>query len=90
MKITSLKENGKIDEYDVILTYHSDKYNKHYAVYTKKQYNDKHELKIYISEYNYEVLENVVSEIKNTSEYKEVKQEIDKILLKIKEEAEKI
>ena len=57
MKITSLKENGQIIEYDVILTYHSDKYNKNYAVYTANKYNDKHELKIYISEYNCDNLE---------------------------------
>ena len=33
MKISALDNNGNIKEYNVILTYHNDKYNKDYVVY---------------------------------------------------------
>lgn len=90
MKISSLNKDSKIIEYDVILTYNSEKYNKHYMVYTANKYNEKHELIVYISEYNYENLENIVTEIKDKDEYNEIKLEIDKILLNLKQEQEKL
>ena len=34
MKINAVDINGRIKEYDAILTYHSEEYNKHYVVYT--------------------------------------------------------
>ena len=34
MKISAVDINGRIKEYDAILTYHSEEYNKHYVVYT--------------------------------------------------------
>ena len=39
MKINAIDESGKLKEYDVILTYHSDNYNKDYIVYTDNIYN---------------------------------------------------
>lgn len=90
MKISSLNKDSKIIEYNVILTYHSKKYNKHYIVYTDNKYNEKHELIVYISEYNYENLENIVTDIKDKEEYNEIKLEIDKILLNLKQEQEKL
>ena len=39
MKINAIDETGKLKEYDVILTYHSDEYNKDYIVYTDNIYN---------------------------------------------------
>ena len=90
MKISSLNKDGKIIEYNVILTYHSEKYDKHYMVYTDNKYNEKHELILHISEYDYENLENIVKDIVNKEEYIEIKKEIDKILLNIKQEQEKL
>lgn len=90
MKISALTENGQIKEYDVILTYHSEVYNKHYIVYTENKYDEKHELRIYVSEYDYDNPENIVTDITNKEEYNEVKKEIDKILLNIKKETEKL
>ena len=52
MKINAIDESGKLKEYDVILTYHSDNYNKDYIVYTDNIYNSNDELQIYINEYN--------------------------------------
>lgn len=90
MKISSLKKNGEVIEYDVILTYHSDKFNKDYMIYTENEYNEKHELILYMSEYNKDDFEYTVKEINDKEEYTEVKREIDKILLKLKEEQEKL
>lgn len=90
MKVSSLNKNGQIVEYDVILTYHSNKYNKHYMIYTENKYDEKHELILYMSEYDYNDLECIVKEITNKDEYNEIKVEIDKILLKLKQEQEKI
>ena len=57
MKINAVDNNGTIKEYDVILTYFSDEYNKNYVVYTDNIYNDNEELQIYINEYNPKDLE---------------------------------
>ena len=44
MKINALDINGNIKEYDTILTYHSEEYNKHYIVYTDNAYDKDDEL----------------------------------------------
>ena len=46
MKINAIDESGKLKEYDVILIYHSDDYNKDYIVYTDNIYNSNNELQI--------------------------------------------
>ena len=90
MKINSMNELGRVTEYDVVLTYHSDKYNKNYIVYTENKFDEKHELILYMSEYNFDNLECIVKGNIDKEEYNEVKKEIDKILLKLKKEQEKI
>jgi len=90
MKISALNKEGQVKEYNVILTYHDNDYNKNYIVYTENKYDEKHELILYISEYNYDNPETVVTDIKETEEYNKVKNEIDKILLTLKKESEKL
>ena len=51
MKINAVDINGRIKEYDAILTYHSEEYNKHYVVYTDNTYDENDELILYISTY---------------------------------------
>lgn len=90
MKISALNKEGQVKEYDVILTYYNETYNKNYILYTENKYDKNHELILYISEYNKETPENLVTDISNDKEYNEVKKEIDKILSNIKEEADKL
>ena len=88
MKINAIDENGKLKEYDVILTYHSDNYNKDYIVYTDNIYNLNDELQIYINEYNKDSVEDTVKDITDTDEYTRIKSEIDSILVNMKNESD--
>ena len=89
MKINAVDVNGTIKEYDAILTYHSEEYNKHYVVYTDNEYDGSNNLIIYISSYNLLNPENIVKKIDDTEEYNKIKTEINKILLTVKNETEK-
>ena len=87
MKIIKSKDSyGNIKEYQVILTYYSDEYNKDYIVYTDNKYNDNNELQIYINSYD----KDTVKEIEDRKEYKKIKTIINSILLSIKNEDEKL
>lgn len=88
MKINAIDESGKLKEYDVMLTYHSDNYNKDYIVYTDNIYNSNDELQIYINEYNKDSVEDTVKDITDTNEYNKIKSEIDKILVNMKNESD--
>lgn len=90
MKINAVDVNGIIKEYDAIMTYHSDEYNKHYVVYTENTYDENNELIIYISSYNLMNPETIVKNIEDKEEYNKIKTEINKILLTIKNETEKL
>ena len=90
MKINAIDSDGRVKEYDAILTYHSEEYNKHYVVYTDNTYNENNELITYISSYTLTNPETIVKEIEDKVEYNKVKTEINKILLTIKNESEKI
>lgn len=88
MKIYALDINGNNKEYDAVMSYYSEEYDKHYMVYTDNEYIDDM-LKIYISNYDPNSYEVIVKEIEE-EEYSKVKIEIDKILLNIKSEIDKI
>ena len=88
MKINAIDESGKLKEYDVILTYHSDEYNKDYIVYTDSIYNSNNELQIYINEYNKESVEDTVKDITDTDEYNKIKSVIGNILVNMKNESD--
>ena len=90
MKINAIDNNGNLKEYDAILTYHSDEFNKDYAVYTDNVYNSDNELQIYISEYNPKDLESIVKTIFNNEEFNKIKTEINSILLTMKNETDKL
>lgn len=90
MKINAVDINGRIKEYDAILTYYSEEYNKHYVVYTDNEYNESDELIIHISSYNFTSPETIVKNIEDKEEYTKIKTEINKILLTIKNESDKL
>lgn len=90
MKIKAKDINGNIKEYDVILTYHSDEFNKDYIVYTDNIYNDNNELQIYINEYNDDNPIIISKKIDNEEEYNKIKTEINSILLSMKNESDKL
>ena len=90
MKINAIDNNGNLKEYDVILTYYSKEYNKNYVVYTDNIYNEKGELQIYINEYNPENIEEVSTSITDNEEYNKIKTEINKILLTMKNENDRL
>ena len=89
MKINAIDELGRIKEYEAILTYHSEEYNKHYVVYTDNLYDESDNLIIYISSYNLLSPETIVKKIDDTNEYNKIKTEVHKILLTVKNETEK-
>ena len=90
MKINAVDINGIVKEYEAILTYHSEEYNKHYVVYTENLYDENDELIIYISSYNLINPETIVKDIEDKEEYNKIKTEINKVLLTIKNETEKL
>lgn len=90
MKINAIDKNGNLKEYDTILTYHSDEFNKDYVVYTDNIYNSNNELQIYINEYNSQNSECLVNSISNIEEYNIIKTEVNSILLSMKNEQDKI
>lgn len=90
MKINAIDSNGRIVEYDAILTYHSEEYNKHYVVYTENVCDENDELIIYISSYNLTSPETIVKDIEDKAEYNKIKTEINKILLTMKNESDKL
>ena len=90
MKINAIDELGRIKEYEAILTYHSEEYNKHFVVYTDNLYDESNNLIIYISSYNLINPETIVKKIEDEKEYTEIKTEINKILLTIKNETDKL
>lgn len=90
MKINAIDKDGNLKEYDAILTYHSDEFNKNYVVYTDNIYNSNNELQIYISESNLEEPEYLVKDIIDNDEYNKIKIEINSILLTLKNENDKI
>lgn len=90
MKINAIDKKGNLKEYDVILTYHSDKFDKDYIVYTDNIYNSNNELQIYINEYNSHNSECLVNNILSNDEYNIIKTEVNSILLSMKNEQDKI
>ena len=90
MKINAIDKDGNLKEYDAILTYHSDEFNKNYVVYTDNIYNSNNELQIYISEYTLEDPEYLVKDIIDNDEYNKIKIEINSILLTMENESDKI
>ena len=90
MKINAIDKDGNLKEYDAILTYHSDEFNKDYVAYTDNIYNSNNELQIYINEYILEDHEYLVKDIIDNDEYNKIKIEINSILLTMKNENDKI
>ena len=90
MKINALDKNGIQKEYDTILTYYSEEYDKHYIIYTENKYDTNDALIIYISVYNPNDKIALVKEIEDKEEYKFIKTEINKILLTLKNENDKL
>lgn len=90
MKINAIDKDGNLKEYDAILTYHSDEFNKDYVAYTDNIYNSNNELQIYINEYILEDSEYLVKDIIDNDEYNKIKIEINSILLTMKNESDKI
>jgi len=89
-KIYGIDKSGNQKEYDVILTYHSDEYNKDYIVYTNNIYNQNNELEIFINEYDKHNSNLISKEIEDKEEYKKIKTIINSIFLTMKNESDKI
>ncbi len=88
--ITASDKDGIKKEYQVILTYYSDEYDKNYVVYTDNNYTDNDELQIYINSYNPSDKEIFSKTIEDKEEYKKIKTIINSLLLTMKNEADKL
>ena len=72
--------NGELKEYDVVLTFHSDKQNKDYIVYTDNTYDNENKLKMYVAIYD-QNLENPFAGYPSTrEEIDEINVMINKVL----------
>lgn len=91
MKIIKAKNSdGNIKEYQVILTYYDEEYNKDYVVYTDNKYNSNNELEIYINSYNKNNKEIISTRVEDKKEYTKIKTIINSILLTMKNEQDKL
>ena len=82
MKKLKGKFNGEEKEYDVILTFHSNKQNKDYIVYTDNTYDEESKLKIYSAIYNPNLKDPFVGYPNTKEELAEIALMIDKTLNK--------
>ena len=91
MKIIKAKNSdGNIKEYQVILTYYDEEYNKDYVVYPDNKYNSNNELEIYINSYNKNNKEIISTRVEDKKEYTKIKTIINSILLTMKNEQDKL
>ena len=72
--------NGEEKEYDVILTFHSDKQNKNYIVYTDNNYDAENKLKIFAAIYDESLDDPFVGYPDTEEEWDEISLMIDKTL----------
>jgi uncharacterized protein YrzB (UPF0473 family) len=70
MKINAIDINGNLKEYDTILTYHNDEYNKDYIVYTDNTLDEEGNTKVYASIYNPDQDETKLLPIETDKEWK--------------------
>ena len=79
-KISTKLEDGTRIEYDVILTFKSEKNNKDYIVYTDNEIDSYNKLKIYAA--IYDPLTNEFLEVpESKEEWYEINKVLDKVLL---------
>lgn len=80
-KIYMSDEFGNKKEYDVILTFHSDDFNKDYVVYTDNSYDAKNKLKIYASIYDPKT-NKYIGPVENKDEWNSIYNLLGKVLEK--------
>ena len=80
MKINALDINGNIKEYDTILTYYSEEYNKHYIVYTDNTYDQNKKLRFYAAVYDPNNQNPYIGEPTTKEEWSEITSIIDKVI----------
>ena len=73
--------NGVEKEYDVILTFHSNTYNKDYIVYTDNEYDTDDKLKIYAAVYNPNAEQPFVGYPTTQEEWDEIISTINNVLI---------
>ena len=81
MKINAIDKKGNLKEYDVILTYHSDKFDKDYIVYTDNTYDEDNKLRIYAALYN-PLTNEFLGYVENKEEWRDIIKLLDNVLLK--------
>ncbi len=74
--------NGVEKEYDVILTFHSNTYNKDYVVYTDNEYDTNNKLKVYAAIYDPNADEPFVGYPESQEEWNEISRTINSALIK--------
>ena len=79
-KITTVLDDGKTLEYDVILTFKNEKNDKDYVVYTDNTVDSQNKLKIYAATYN-PLTNEFISVPKSKEEWHEIYEVLDKVML---------
>lgn len=79
-KITTVLEDGKKQEFDVILTFKNELNGKDYVVYTDNTMDKNNKLRIYASIYNPLTLE-FLGDPKTKEEWDEIYRLLDKVIL---------
>ena len=73
--------NGVEKEYDVILTFHSNTYNKDYVVYTDNEYDANNKLKVYAAIYDPNADEPFIGYPESQEEWNEISRTINRALI---------
>ena len=77
-KIYETDKTGKKIEYDVILTFKSEKYQKDYVVYTDNTYDSENKLKLYAATYN-PLTNEFIQAVESKEEWREIVKLLDKV-----------
>lgn len=80
-KIKGTLPNGRVKEYDVILTFNNPKNDKDYVVYTDNTYDNENKLKIFAAIYNSDEAEPFIGYPATKEEWNDICQLLDAVMI---------
>jgi len=79
-KISTILSNGTKVEYNVILTYKSDKTSKNYVVYTDNTFDQSNKLRFYVAIYEPNISNSYLGEPTTKEEWNEITNIVDSVI----------
>lgn len=83
MKIIFMDEKGQAKEYDVILTFHNEKYSKNYCLCTDNNEGNDGKINTYLYESYEKDGDLLVKEIEDKKEFNDIKKEANTLLSRL-------